>query len=81
MGVRLEQLMGLATRIGDIETTLKVFAMERLFETVIRLGKEKEAIEIAQIFSDIHFDRGEYGIDDLRVKLENLELATHRRPA
>ena len=76
MGVRAETLMAMADRIARLENTLKVFAMERLFETAIRLGKEKEALEVVKIFEEIHFDEGPRDMDDLREALQKMELAS-----
>ena len=77
MGLRAEHLQGIAERILDLEGVIRVFSMERLFEIVMRLGKEKEALEIAKIFQDLYFDRGTASLQDLRKKLMALDLQTH----
>jgi len=77
MGVRAETLMAMAERIQSIEANQKIFAMERLFETTMRLGKTKEALEIVKIFEDLHFDEGKHDISELREALENLDLDHH----
>ena len=74
---RQATMMAMADKIRANENFMKIVAMERLFEITLRLGMQKEALEIVKIFEDLHFDQGKHDIQDLREALENLDLDHH----
>lgn len=75
--LRPDHFAGIFNRLEELEAFARVVAMERLLDIMLRLGKKEVALEAIKLFEDIHFDRGEHDIDDLRAILEQISLEDH----